>query len=449
MTSLKTRVTFTLACITLASILAPIQALDYNLGVEGNVPPLQTVMYENFTSSGDAPVGFNRTQWLVLSVVLANGTNVTMIMNGKSRDATGNFTMLDETRIFYNLLTGETNMSLNKYRDLYNFTFVIGANLTANDPITNSSEVRINATETRICRDEVNEPVNRTVNILNFTQTSGSVTYSNVTVYDSITGLLLEVNINWINVSMAFKATRTKFNVVFYTSGVQGAIPPVQWVKYENFSSVGSTAPPDFGKTIWLELSGRSSIGENVTLTMEGAMRNVTDNGTIDLNETRISYNLMTGQTNMSTNPYKDTYNFTFAIAANLTVNDPITNGSRIKINATDTRTILNENDQPTNRTVNILNFTRTSGNITYSNATVYDSISGLLLEMNIRWTNINMSFIATKAKLDARYIEDFTRYFYYAAVITAIVVIVAVVVIKRRRTGYVEVSPEETSTQG
>ncbi len=443
MKGLKAKIVVTLVCLALASILVPTQALDYTSGVKGNVPPLQTVLYENFVSSGDAPLGFNVTQWLVLSVLSANQTNVTMTMNGKIRDG-ANITMLDETRILYNLLTGENNMTANKYRNLYNFTFVIAANLTANDPIAINSQIRINATESRICRDEIGDSINRTVNILNLTRIVDDVTYSNSTVYDSITGLLLEADIKWMNVSMSFRATRTKFKVVLYTSGVVGAIPPVQWVKYENFSAAGSSVSPDFARTRWLELEGRTSVGENVTLTMVGRVNSSTGGEAIDLNETRILFNLLTGQTNMSVNPYRDAYNFTFIIAANLTTGDPITNGSRSKINATGIRTILNENNQLINRTVNVLNFTHTFGNVTYSRASVYDSISGLLLEMNVRWTDYNLSFIASQAKLSPEYIEDTSRFYYYAAVIVIIVAVVAFVVIRRRRSGYVEISPEE-----
>jgi hypothetical protein len=116
-------------------------------------------------------------------------------------------------------------------------------------------------------------------------------------------------------------------------------------------------------------------------------------------------------------------------------------------VNSTEIRTYSDQNNNPVNRTVNIVNLTAFSPsmNITYSNVTVYDKITGLLLELNYTWTNnVSASFGVSEARFKAEEPEDITRYYYYAAIITAVVVVVAVIIVRRRRTGYVEISPEE-----
>ena len=450
MTSLKAKIALALTIMTLTAAFTLIQAVDYNAGVQGYAAPLQWIQYGNFTSTGsNVSVNLTRTRWLTMGMVHANLTNIAMAMNGRLQNPTAN---LNETRILYNLQTGASNMSANQYGHIYNFTFIIAANLTANDPVTEGSAIRINATETRAYNGEDETPVNRTVNILNFTE----ATYSNVTVYDQTTGLLLEVNMTWAGGYTRFIATRARFRVIYAVPGVEGVrsgYPPVQWVKYENFNTTGVTESlRNFSRTIWLELEVGAVTGTNVTLDMVGEVYNTTARNTTEsLDATRISNNLLTGATNMSLNPYASVYGFTYIIASNLTTNDIIVNGSRYKINSTEIRTYLDHNNNPLNRTVNILNITTyiPSMDTTYANVTVYDQITGLLLELNQTGPDGQISFNSTKARFDPRMVDDPMRFLYYAAIIITIVVVVAVIIFKRRKGGYVEVSPEEVSTQG
>ena len=205
MQNLKMRIAVALALTVFFASITPIRATDYNPGVTTG----QWVKYGNMTVVGSSPIpDANQTDWMKLEVTDVSGKNITLHMSGAYKNGTA----APEQGIACNIETGWGNMT-----DYGGNVYVIATNLQQNDVIPGMiplMTITVNSTETRTYLS-----TDRTVNIVNLTMSSpGFMDQSFFMVYDKISGMLLEVNVNVTitseliptgNTYMSFSATDT------------------------------------------------------------------------------------------------------------------------------------------------------------------------------------------------------------------------------------------------
>jgi len=183
--------------IILVTLVAPVKAVEYNVGVSVG----QCVTYGNFVGIGPSmSPDINETLWMRLDVTEVSGKNVTLHASGMYKNGTS----APESGTICNVETGWSNSS-----GMYGISMLIAANLQAGDALP-GTPFTINKTETRNYGGFVTS-----VNILNLTFSMPGYYYKYVYVWDKPSGMLLEIDMEMQTPSpptyskMAFSMTNT------------------------------------------------------------------------------------------------------------------------------------------------------------------------------------------------------------------------------------------------
>lgn len=163
MFNLKLGICFCLVFVLLSGLVASVSATEYKVGVSVG----QWIAYGNYDviDSGDQGT---IPSWSKLEVSAVSDQKVLFFASGMYRNG---------TEFYYH---AERSIAENT-------TLIIAANLTQGEFINPNQEAHINRTETRSYLG-----TERTVNVLEYTETIEELTYSSMFVYDQNTGILLE-----------------------------------------------------------------------------------------------------------------------------------------------------------------------------------------------------------------------------------------------------------------
>lgn len=205
MSNLKSKIAIALALVILAFFVAPVWAVDYTPGVSAG----QWVRYGNFVGVGTGTEEMNKTDWAKVDVVAVSGKSVTLHMSGKYKNGSD----AKQSGYIINVETGTINGSSLATGGSF---FVSAANLAEGDPLASGSPFKINKTETRSYMG-----VSRTVNILNYTYSIFGYGVKWITVWDKVSGILLEMSLSTSILTtekISFSATDTNI----YATGVTG-----------------------------------------------------------------------------------------------------------------------------------------------------------------------------------------------------------------------------------
>ena len=158
----------------------------------------------------------NNTDWMKMEVTDVSGKNVTLHMTAQYKNGTAANAM----GLNVNVETGWSNQS-----GTYDTFFLIAGNLQEGDTLPGLDmgfgAMKINNTETRTYAG-----ASRSVSIVNTTMSVPSVMdYSFIFVYDQASGMLLEMNMSIVYITMPTANMSVSFSVIdasFFTSGDTG-----------------------------------------------------------------------------------------------------------------------------------------------------------------------------------------------------------------------------------
>jgi hypothetical protein len=173
-----------LVCVILAILIVPVSATDYNVGViRGNY-----VKFGNIVGNASYSYYSNLDSvWFEVDAVSGKNVTVTMIFvskNGTLFPGSGNTQVYDIEQY-----------TINGTHQQPDWTFaVIAANLTQGDRISPYTVINVTRTENRTYFN-----LSRTVNVVDINYTSGSITSMTTLIYDRISGILLEYQMEQID----------------------------------------------------------------------------------------------------------------------------------------------------------------------------------------------------------------------------------------------------------
>ena len=172
----KIKLVFLFVCLILSILVIPVYASDYSVGVAVG----DFVKFGDFVGNSSYSY-FSDVNWTKYEVTAISGTNVTMIFtavfkNGTDVPGSGNTAIYDIEKYTVN---GAYNPAI--------VVVIIPANLTEGNEVPGAG-VNVTTTENRNYFG-----IDRSVNIVETNSTSVDITYMSTLVYDTVSGVALEV----------------------------------------------------------------------------------------------------------------------------------------------------------------------------------------------------------------------------------------------------------------
>jgi len=183
MTNYKCNIFLTLTLVTVLAFIVPVSAVTYNPGVSVG----QYVVMGNFWGIGDPAFVSSVTaqDWLRYDVTAVNGKEVTLASSGRLKNGTA----VGGGTATYNVEAGTMSTQYANNTPYTNGEIIAG-NLSEGDMIPPPGYLKVNKTQTVVYFG-----VTRTVDIVNSTWSTPDVTIDYGVVYDQITGLMLEIQV--------------------------------------------------------------------------------------------------------------------------------------------------------------------------------------------------------------------------------------------------------------
>jgi len=183
MVDFKCRIALSLTLVLIAAFVVPVSAVSYNPGVSVG----QYVKMGNYWGIGDTDFVNNvkEMDWLKYEVIAVNGNEVTLASSGRLKNGTA----VGGGAATYNVEAGTMSTQYANNTPYTNGP-IIAANLSQGDIVPPPGYLKVNRTETMVYFG-----VSRKVNIVNSTWSTPDDAVNYDVVYDQITGMMLEIQV--------------------------------------------------------------------------------------------------------------------------------------------------------------------------------------------------------------------------------------------------------------